>query len=80
MLIEFGRNSNQISHTFRHTDAEGLQRAEVRAAVSAHLYAMQADLPEGGCAGDVQVKGVRLEFRAYKFRDGNIHVGRITLR
>ena len=41
--------------------------------------AMETGLPQGSYTGNIQVKGVRLEFRAFKFSDGNIHVGRITL-
>lgn len=79
-MIEFGRTGNQISHTFRHTDAVGLDQLEVRLAILAHLQLMEDAMPVGAYTGNVQVKGASLEYRAYRFNDGIINVGRITVR
>ena len=79
-MIEFGRNKNQIDHRFRHTDAAGLLRGDVEAAVLSLLLTVESSLRDGAYTGDVRVKGVQLEFRAYTFSNGDIHVGRITVR
>ena len=69
---------NQVSHTFRHIDEIGLERAVIQLAILQFLDPVQSALPLGLSVGRVDVKGVRLEFRAYKFIDGSINVGRIT--
>ena len=79
-MIEFGRNGNQVSHTFRHVETAGLPKSEVERAVETRLRSIASELPEGAHTGEVLVKGIHLEFRAYKFSNGDIHVGRITLR
>jgi len=79
-LIEFGRNANQLSHTFRHTYAAGLTQSDVEQEITKHLQLLQDRLMAGPYTGEVHVRGVHLEFRAFRFDDGNIHVGRITVR
>ncbi len=77
-MIQFGRDQNQVSHTFRHIDEIGLERVIVRFAILQFLEPVQSTLPLGLTVGSVEAKGVRLDFRAYKFIDGTINVGRIN--
>jgi len=76
--IQFGRVQNQIEHAFRHTDAAGLVRADVRAAITRDLTQNAASLRSGMNVRTVQVNGIDLTVNAYRLPDGTINVGRIT--
>jgi hypothetical protein len=80
--VVFGQDSNQISHTFRHTDDLGLDRAEVMDAIRADL---QSNLPftvrppkDVLFVGRVTVGGIQLQYHAYPINEGLVNVGRIT--
>ncbi|HYU14410.1 MAG TPA: hypothetical protein VEK82_17675 [Stellaceae bacterium] len=80
--VVFGQDTNQISHTFRHTDKLGLDRTEIIEAITADL-APRLPLVRGasGAAlwvGKVRVRGTELEYRAYSVNEALVNVGRIT--
>ena len=78
--IAFGRNANQIAHTFRHVEAAGLDRGAVEAAVRADLRASGQGLAAGKLhIGTVQVGGRTLQYNAFGLPGGAINVGRITV-
>ncbi|SPA41065.1 putative adhesin/hemolysin (HecA 20-residue repeat x2) [Cupriavidus taiwanensis] len=78
--VAFGNNPNQAYHTFRHIDEAGLPRAEVQAAIGGRLNAIGPTLPPGPYNGTVVVGGKLVDFVGFKGRDGNVNVGRITVR
>ncbi|WP_454711883.1 two-partner secretion domain-containing protein [Cupriavidus nantongensis] len=78
--VAFGNNPNQAYHTFRHIDEAGLPRAEVQAAIGDRLNAIGPALPSGPYNGTVVVGGKLVDFVGFKGQDGNVNVGRITVR
>ena len=76
--ISFGKNENQVHHTFRHIDEAGLNRGEVSQAIRQDLGTTNK-LPQGLNRGTIQVQDKVLEYRAFKFNDGTVNVGRITI-
>jgi hypothetical protein len=77
-VVRFGANINQVRHTFRHVDRLGLDRNEVSDAIRADL-ARREPVPAGRLvAGYTTVRGMRLEYRAFRVSEGTINVGRIT--
>jgi hypothetical protein len=79
--VVFGQNANQISHTFRHTDRLGLDRAEVVDAIRADLqpYLPLSMRPSDALfVGKVTVGGSELQYHAYPVNEGLVNVGRIT--
>jgi hypothetical protein len=75
--IRFGNNANQEYHTFRHTDALGLDRAAVSQAVRTDLLSRQGSLVAGQPFNQtIVVNGVRIQYTAYQLPDGTINVGR----
>lgn len=76
--IQFGKVANQISHTFRHTDALGLNRPSVQSAVENHLRGVASQVVAGKPFNQIiEVGGQRIQYTAYKLSDGTINVGRI---
>lgn len=78
MHVQFGRNSAQAAHAFRHCAAAGLDRQSVLAAIVAQLKVRYAALHAGANRYQVSFGGIWIEYIAYKFADGAINVGRIT--
>lgn len=79
LSIQFGRTSNQVYHTFRHTDALGLNRRLVKRAIERHVRGNASKIMEGKLfKGSVKVSGKELQYNAFKLGDGTINVGRIT--
>lgn len=77
--IKFGRNANQIYHTFRHVKAVGLDREAVEAAVRRDLAPITDGMvPEKVLNREIDVNGISVTYSAYKLPDGTINVGRIT--
>jgi hypothetical protein len=80
--IVFGRRANQIYHAFRHTDALGLNRADVveviRRDLEQHLPFPVPPPRNFLFFGRVTVGGCELEYRAHPISDGVVNVGRIT--
>ncbi len=77
--IRFGNNGNQILHAFRHTDDAGLDRESVENAVRGDLISRFDKLQDGLNYGHVIVDGQNLDYNAYKFSNGDVNVGRITI-
>jgi hypothetical protein len=76
--IQFGRVENQISHTFRHVEAAGFDRTVVENAIRQDLNKAAKSLSAGQYNGSVVVNGTKLDYSAFKLKDGTINVGRIT--
>jgi hypothetical protein len=79
-FIVFGQSPNQVSHAFRHTDALGLDRAEVMDAIR-HDLEPQLLLPRRDDAvftGKITVREIELTYRAYPVSEELVNVGRIT--
>jgi hypothetical protein len=77
--ISFGNNANQNHHTFRHVLAAGLEEGVVKAAIKGDLQANAGAIKSGFNARTVIVGGKTLVYHAFKFADGAIKVGRITV-
>lgn len=78
LQIQFGNNANQVFHTFRHTDALGLARADVQSAVQTHLSGAYSQMVQGKPFNQmIEVSGQRLQYTAYLLKSGAINVGRI---
>jgi hypothetical protein len=80
--IVFGQNTNQTYHTFRYTDALGLDRDGVIEAIRADLDA-NSPLPvpppnNAPFRGIVTVKGIALRYHAYPVSETLVNVGSIT--
>jgi hypothetical protein len=80
--IVFGQNLNQTYHTFRYTDALGLDRAAVIEAIRADLRPrLPLPIPPPNNApfvGRVTINGIQLSYRAYPVSEGLVNVGGIT--
>jgi len=77
LKIAFGRNANQIYHTFRHIDGL-VDRAKAIAKITEDLNSAADSLKPGDNIRKVIVDGIELTFNAHKLPDGTINVGRIT--
>jgi len=77
--VKFGNNANQSYHTFRHVEEAGIDKQAAENAITNDLAGKQASLPQGLTTGQVNVEGRVLRYSAYKFPDGTINVGRITV-
>ncbi|MEM7382856.1 MAG: hypothetical protein AAF400_00830 [Bacteroidota bacterium] len=76
--VQFGKDSNQINHTFRHTDILGLNRAVVKSAIEAHFTSASSQIAPGKPFNQViEVAGKRIQYTAFKLKDGTINIGRI---
>ena len=83
-VIVFGQNANQISHAFRYTDALGLGRAAVVAAILAdlrpHLPLAHPPPLNAPHIGIIVVDGVSLTYHAYPISMDLVNVGAIIRR
>ncbi|WP_304064867.1 RHS repeat domain-containing protein [Pedobacter glucosidilyticus] len=78
LTIQFGRDANQISHAFRHTDALGLSRVTIQSAVKSHLPTIATKMVVGKPYNQIiSVSGHRIQYTAYKLSNGIINIGRI---
>jgi RHS repeat-associated protein len=78
LTVQFGKVANQVSHTFRHTDAAGLDRAQVQAAVEEHLTGVASQIAPGKPLNQIiEVAGQRIQYTAYQVSEGVVNVGRI---
>jgi|GEM_PF-5247616 len=78
VTVLFGRVDNQVSHTFRHTDALGLDRDLVSSAVETHLRRNTSKILDGKPLNQIiEVSGQRIQYTAFKLDNGTINVGRI---
>jgi hypothetical protein len=78
VAVQFGKVENQISHTFRHVEKAGFDRAVVQDAIKQDLSKAVGSLSGGQYNGSVVVNGIKLDYSAFKLPDGTINVGRIT--
>jgi hypothetical protein len=76
--IQFGKVENQIAHTFRHIEGAGFDRTVVESAIRQDLNKAAKSLSAGQYNGSVVVNGTKLDYSAFKLKDGTINVGRIT--
>jgi RHS repeat-associated protein len=77
--IRFGNNPNQTYHAFRHILKKGLSQSLVAGAIETDLRANAAALVTGLNIRSLVVAGENITYHAYKFANGVVNVGRITL-
>jgi hypothetical protein len=75
--VRFGSNENQRSHTFRYVLDAGLDHLAVQQAIELHLRTVP--LLDGLNRGKLEINGRVLLYHAFRFPDGNVNVGRITI-
>ncbi len=76
--FQFGRNANQVYHTFRHIDALGLSREAVQSAIQSDLRGMASQITTGQPFNQViSVAGQRVQYTAFRLANGVINIGRI---
>jgi len=79
-VISFGKNANQISHTFRHAIGEGLSARAVATRVARDVNKVGGSLEAGKTVNrTVTVQGKTLEYAVHKLEDGTLKVGRIKV-
>ena len=76
--VQFGQTANQVQHTFRHTDALGLNRSLVQSSVQKDLRQIISQVPAGRPLNRViEVGGQRIQYTAFKREGGVVNIGRI---
>ena len=65
--VGFGRNDNQLSHTFRHVEAAGFNREAVQKPIISDLRSTASKLQDGSPLN-----------QTITVSDGTVNVGRIT--
>jgi RHS repeat-associated protein len=78
-IVRFGKDASQESHAFRHIDAAGLDRGVVRNAIEKDISSRASSMKDGLNNDRVNVNGTQVDYASYKFPDGTINVGRITI-
>jgi len=79
VLISFGKNSNQIYHTFRHVQKVGLNQEVVKKAVQKSIKSNLGKIKPGKTFnGTIKVGKQEITYSAHKLPSGEINVGRIT--
>ena len=77
-VIQFGKTENQVYHTFRHTEALGLKRPVVQAAIEKHFPSVASKLEEGRPLNSiVKIGEHKIQYSAFRLTDGTINIGRI---
>lgn len=65
--VSFGRNANQLSHTFRHVERAGLNRSSVQRAVQADLRQSASQIVAGKPFNQtIDVGGTRVTYTAFR--------------
>lgn len=78
LTIQFGKGTDQVRHAFRHTDAFGLNRTAVKTAVETHFKRVSSQIVSGKPFNQIiEVGGQRIQYTAFKLKDGTINIGRI---
>ncbi len=78
VVIQFGKNENQIYHVFRHTDALGLNRSLVQSTVQNHFKTVSSQVVAGRPFNQVvEIAGHRIQYTAFKLPNGIFNIGRI---
>ena len=77
-VIRFGGNANQVYHTFRHTDALGLDRSLVQSMIRTHFETVSSQVVVGRPFNQViRIGGRNIQYTAFKLSDGTFNIGRI---
>ncbi|HYW12619.1 MAG TPA: RHS repeat-associated core domain-containing protein [Longimicrobium sp.] len=78
LAVQFGKDPNQVYHTFRHVIQMGLDPTAVRAAVEQHLPTVIGQLQPGKPLNQIiTIAGQRIQYTAFRLADGVINIGRI---
>jgi hypothetical protein len=78
IIVQFGKNENQVFHAFRHTDALGLKRSVVQSAIKTDIKSSASQIVAGKPYNKViTVEGRQIQYTAYKLLNGVINIGRI---
>ena len=77
-VIQFGRTAEQTAHAFRHIHGI-VDTTNAMNAIARDLRGAEAALNQGRNIRNVVVDGVGITYIAFRFEDGAINVGRITL-
>ncbi len=78
IVILFGKTENQIHHTFRHTDALGLDRSLVQSTVQDHFKKVSSQVASGKPLNQIiEIAGQEIQYTAFKLSDGTFNIGRI---
>lgn len=78
-MIQFGASPNQVYQTFRHVVASGMNHSTVPSAIQANLMASVATINVGLNVRTIVVAGQQITYNAFKFSNGVVNVGRITI-
>ena len=74
----FGRNSNQIYHTFRHVDDLGISRYLVHNSIVTDLKNISSTIKVGQAINrTIIVEGQELQYTVFKLNNNELNVGRI---
>jgi hypothetical protein len=77
--VHFGQVENQVYHTFRHIDEMGLDRNIVQKAIKTDLAKVSNQIQtETTLSRTIEVNGQKLQYNLYKFKNGEINIGRIN--
>ena len=78
VALQFGRTENQIYHTFRHTDAMGLDRNMIKSAIETDMKTVSSEAIEGQPLNRIlEISGQRIQYTGYKLPEGIFNIGRI---
>ncbi|WNC92969.1 DUF6531 domain-containing protein [Paraburkholderia sp. FT54] len=76
--VDWGRNDNQLYHTFRYLQEKNIPVQPVKDAITADLEEAVAALPmQEGRTRTVEVDGIAIDYVAYKTGDNSVRVGSI---
>ena len=79
-VVQFGKGTNQVSHTFRHVEEMGLNANTVKSAILKNIPGISKNVTYGGKTIYTQIKvgGQDIIYSAHRLQNGTINVGRIT--
>ncbi len=79
-IISFGKNANQISHTFRHVAEEGMNVRQVATRIARDVNKVGDTVKTGETVNRaLKVGGQRIEYAVHKLEDGTLRVGRVKV-
>jgi hypothetical protein len=78
LVVTFGRDANQVYHTFRHVEGIGMSASSVSRAVTSDLAKVAKSVaPGSGVRRTIAIGSIRVEYRAFKLPNGSMNVGSI---
>ena len=78
IAVQFGKTENQIYHTFRHTDALGLERPLVQTTIQNYFEKVFTQVIVGKPFNQtIEIGGKRIQYTVFKLSDGTFNIGRI---